>query len=120
MADGGGSGGWGNLEGIIDVGVEHVIHCTVYVARCVIVVFWRVKVAVMRSVCLRVYGTMVVPSAVYIGGNLGTPVVVRRFSNFKSKGFGSMSEYMVGVSTKPAHPLTWDWGHAIRFSVRVK
>jgi hypothetical protein len=62
----------------------------------------------------------VVPSAEYIGGNLGTPVVVGRFSNFKSKGFGSKSEYMAGVSTKPAHPLTWDWGHAIHFSARKK
>ncbi len=76
--------------------------------------------AVMQSVCSRVYGTMVVPSAAYIGGNLGTPVVVGRFSNFKSKGFRSMSEYMAGVSTKPTHPLTWDWGHAIRFSMHAK
>ncbi len=36
--NGGGSGGWGNLEGIIDVGVKRVVHCAVYVARCVVVV----------------------------------------------------------------------------------
>ncbi len=37
--NGGGGGGWGNLEGIVKVGVECVIHCVVYVARCVVVVF---------------------------------------------------------------------------------
>jgi hypothetical protein len=36
--NGGGSGGWGNLEGIVNVGVERVVHCAVYVARCVVVV----------------------------------------------------------------------------------
>ncbi len=61
-----------------------------------------------------------VPSAVYIGRNSRTPAVLGRFSNFNVKGFGSMSEYMAGVSTKPAHPLTWDWGHAICFSACMK
>jgi hypothetical protein len=46
--------------------------------------------------------------------------VVGRFSNFKSKCFGLMSEYIEGVSMKPAHLLTWDWGHAICFSARAK
>ncbi len=36
--NGGGSGGKGNLEDIVDVGIEHVVHCAVYVARCVVVV----------------------------------------------------------------------------------
>ncbi len=76
--------------------------------------------AVMWSVCSCVYETTVVPSMALIGGNVGTPVVLGRFSNFKLKGFRSMSEYMEGVSTKPAHPLTWDWGHAIHFSMRAK
>jgi hypothetical protein len=63
---------------------------------------------------------LVVPTAAYIGGNFGTQVVVGRFGNFKSKGFGSTSEYMAGVSTMQAYLLTWDWGHAIHFSVRAK
>jgi hypothetical protein len=36
--NGGGSGGWGNLEGIVDMGAKRVLHCAVYVACCVIVV----------------------------------------------------------------------------------
>jgi hypothetical protein len=36
--NGGGSGGWGNLEGIIDMGVERVVHCAVHVACFVVVV----------------------------------------------------------------------------------
>ncbi len=36
--NGGGSGGWGNLEGIVNVGVKPVVHCVVYVACCVVVV----------------------------------------------------------------------------------
>ncbi len=36
--DGGGSGGWGNLEGIVNVGIKRVVHCAVYIARCVVVV----------------------------------------------------------------------------------
>ncbi len=38
LTNGGGSGGWGNLEGIIDMGIKCVVHCMVYVARCVVVV----------------------------------------------------------------------------------
>jgi hypothetical protein len=36
--NGGGSGGWGNLEGIINVGIKRAVHCAVYVAHCVVVV----------------------------------------------------------------------------------
>ncbi len=39
----------------------------------------------MRSICLRMYGTTVVLFAAYIDGNLGTPVVVGRLGNFKSR-----------------------------------
>ncbi len=45
------------------MGVEHVVYCAVYVARYVVVVLLAVEVALMRSVCLRVYGMMVVPPA---------------------------------------------------------
>ncbi len=32
--NGGGSGGWGNLEGIVDVSVECVVHCAICCTLC--------------------------------------------------------------------------------------
>ncbi len=60
------------------------------------------------------------PSAAKIGGNLSTPEVLGRFNIPRLKGFGSISAYMRGVSTKLTHTLTWDCGHGIHLSAQEK
>ncbi len=60
------------------------------------------------------------PSAAKISGNLGMPEVLKRFNFLRSKGFRSVSAYMLGVITKPAYPLTWECGHGIHLSAQEK
>ncbi len=106
-----GNGGWSSdghdFERIVDVCIECVVDSTVYVACFVIVVFWCWKVAMIHSVCLHVYGT-IRPSMALTSRNSGTPELFGRLSSFMSKGVGSMSEYIAGLSTNPPYPLTLD------------
>ncbi len=54
-----------------------------YVAHCVVVVLLVSEGGSdVEHLFANVCGTTVVPSVAYIGGNLGTPVVVGRFNNF--------------------------------------
>ena len=65
------------------------------------------------------YGT-IVPSVALTSGNSGTPELFERLSSLMSKGVGSMSKYIAGLSTNLPHPLKLDWGHVILFSTRAK